>query len=375
LVKSYNPTIKFSRTVIDILSGMNTRKLGSSDLEIPIITLGTMTWGNQNSEADAHSQLDYAINERGLYFIDTAEMYPVPPNKETQGRTETYIGNWLKKRGKRDDLIIASKVSVSSNIVSRDIGPRPRYDRKSIREAIDGSLKRLQTDYIDLYQVHWPERKSNFFGVRGVDRIDENERFVPLEEVLFYLSELVDEGKVRYIGVSNESPWGLAEYLRASRDKNLPRVVSIQNQYSLTNRSFEIGLAEMVLRENIGMLAYSTLGMGALAGKYLGGKKPEGSRLTIYPGKRGLEVNQRYNPKRGQKALKRYVELAKDNNIDPATMAIAFAISREFVTSTIIGATNLDQLKTDINAGEIKLPADILTEIEKIHDDMPNVTQ
>ena len=278
----------------------------------------------------------------------------------------------LKKRDKRDDLIIASKVSISDNIVTRDIGSKPQYDRKSIRDAIEGSLKRLQTDYLDLYQIHWPERKSNFFGVRGFDHLNKNEQFVPIEEVLFYMSELVDEGKIRHIGISNESPWGLAEYLRAAREKDLPRIISIQNQYSLTNRTFEIGLAEMVLRENIGMLAYSALGMGALTGKYLDGKKPEGSRLTIYPD--GGRVNRRYNPKRAQKAIKRYVELAKDNNIDPATLAIAFAASREFVTSTIIGATNLDQLKTDIDAGKVKLSEGILAEIEKIHDDRPNVT-
>lgn len=353
---------------------MKTKKLGSSDLEIPVITLGTMTWGNQNSEAEAHAQLDYAVDERGLYFIDTAEMYAIPPSKETQGRTEAYIGNWLKKRGKRDDLIIASKVSISDNIVTRDIGSNPRYDRKSIREAIDGSLRRLQTDYIDLYQVHWPERKSNFFGVRGIDSLSKNEQFVPIEEVLFYLSELVDEGKIRHIGVSNESPWGLAKYLCASHEKNLPRIASIQNQYSLTNRSFEIGLSEMVMREGIGMLAYSPLDMGVLTGKYLDGQRPPSARLTFYPGKRGREVNQRYNPERAQKAVKRYVELARDNDIDPATLAIAFAVSREFITSTIIGATNLDQLKLDIDAAEVKLSEDILAEIEKIHDDMPNVT-
>lgn len=349
---------------------MNIKKLGSSELEIPVITLGTMTWGNQNTEAEAHAQLDYAVDARGLYFLDTAEMYPIPPSKKFQGRTETYIGNWLKKRGKRDDLIIASKVSVSDNIATRDIGPRPRYDRKSIREAIEGSLKRLQTDYIDLYQVHWPERKSNFFGVRGVSHVDKNERFVPLEEVLFYMSELVDEGKIRYIGVSNESPWGVAEYLRASRDKSLPRIVSIQNQYSLTNRTFEIGLSEMVLRENIGMLAYSPLGFGVLSGKYLDGKKPDGTRLAIYTER----INQRYNPKRAQQAIKRYVELAKDHGLAPATFALAFVTSREFVTSAIIGATNLEQLKENIDAGEVKLSDNILSEIEKIHDDLPNVT-
>jgi len=351
---------------------MNTKKLGSSDLVVPAITLGTMTWGNQNSESEAHQQLGYAVDERGLYFIDTAEMYAVPPSKQTQGRTESYIGNWLKKRGKREDLIIASKVSISDNIVTRDIDLPPRYDRTSIRQAVEGSLKRLQTDYIDLYQVHWPERYSNFFGVRGFDQLHNDEQFVPIEEVLSYMSELVDEGKIKHIGISNESPWGLAEYLRVPREKNLSKIVSIQNQYSMTNRTFEIGLAEMVLRENIGMLAYSPLGMGALTGKYLDGHKPTGARLTIYPD--GGRVDNRYNPNRAQIAIKRYVELARDHGMDPATLAIGFVSSRQFVTSTIIGATDLNQLKTDIDAGEVELSEDILTEIEKIHEDMPNVT-
>lgn len=350
---------------------MKKKYLGSSNLEVPIITLGTMTWGEQNSESDAHEQLDYAVDERGLNFIDTAEMYAVPPSKKTQGRTETYIGKWLKRRGKRDDLIIASKVSVSDNIVTREVGSPHRYDRKTIRAAIDGSLKRLQTDYIDLYQVHWPERNSNFFGKRGIDRLESNEEFVPIDEVLTHLSELVDEGKVRHLGISNESPWGLNEYLRASREKSLPRIVSIQNQYSLTNRTFEIGLSEIALRENIGMLAYSPLGMGALTGKYLDGAKPKGARFTIFDRDR---INQRYNPSRAQNAIKRYVELARDNGLDPATLAIAFCNSKNFITSTIIGATKIDQLKTDIDAGEVTLSDEIRTEIEKIHLEIPNIT-
>lgn len=347
---------------------MQKRRIGSSDLEVPGICLGTMTWGQQNTEAEAHDQLDYAVDERGLTFIDTAEIYPIPPEKEKQGRTETYIGNWLKKRGKRDDLTIASKVAASQLLKTRDTGGTPRYDRNNIRDAIDGTLKRLQTDYIDLYQVHWPERNTNFFGVRGYKH-DPNDSSTPLEETLEALAELVKEGKVRYIGVSNETPWGVAEYLRLAREKNLPKIVSIQNQYSLTNRTFEIGLAEFSMKEDVNLLAYSPLSMGVLSGKYLGGAKPEGARFTVSDRNRD-----RYTPKHAQPAIRRYVDLAKDNGLDPSQMAIAFVLSREFVPSVIIGATNLEQLKAGIGSADVELSDKILEEIEKIHHGFPDVT-
>ena len=347
---------------------MQKRVIGSSDLEVPVICLGTMNWGQQNNEADAHAQLSYAVDERGLTFIDTAEMYPVPPEKEKQGRTETYIGNWLKKHGQRDRLTIATKTGAGQFIQTRDTGPVPHYDRKSIREAIDGSLKRLQTDYVDLYQIHFPERKTNFFGIRDYKH-DPDDKSTPIEETLSALGELVKEGKVRYIGVSNETPWGVAEYLRLAREKSLPKIVSIQNQYSLTNRTFEIGLAEMTIKENIGLLPYSSLNMGVLSGKYLDGAKPAGARFTLYD--RNI---QRYNPTHAQKAVKRYVQIAKDNHLDPTQMALAFVISREFVTSVIIGATKLEQLTSNIASADVTLSDKVLAEIEKVHTEFPDVT-
>jgi aryl-alcohol dehydrogenase-like predicted oxidoreductase len=241
---------------------MQKRLLGQIDLKVPVITLGTMTWGQQNTETQAHDQLSYAVDERGLYFLDTAEVYPVPLRSDKQGLTETYIGNWLAKRGRRDDLLLASKVGASPQIRTRDLHGTPRYDRQSIRDAIEGSLKRLQTDYLDLYQVHWPERQTNFFGVRGYVHPNQDDS-TPILEVLMALGEIVKEGKVRYIGVSNETPWGLMQYLNLAREHNLPRIVSIQNQYSLANRTFEIGLAEIAIKEQVSLLAYSPLNMGA----------------------------------------------------------------------------------------------------------------
>jgi len=344
------------------------RKLGDSELLVPVICLGTMNFGQQNSEADAHKQLSYAVDERGYYFIDTAEMYPVPPETAKQGRTETYIGNWLKKHGKRDDLVIATKVGAGNFIGTRDAGPVPHYDRKSIREAVEGSLSRLQTDYIDLYQVHFPERKTNFFGIRGYTHAQVGDS-TPIEETLSALAELVTEGKIRYIGISNETPWGVAEYLRLSREKSLPKVVTIQNQYSLLNRTFEIGLAEMAIKEQVSLLPYSPLNMGVLSGKYLDDAKPAGARFTVY--ERNVH---RYNPPRAQEAVKRYIRVADENGLDPAQMALAFAISRDFVGSVIIGATKLEQLKSDLDSSKLVLSDKVLAQIEDVHAEFPDVT-
>ncbi len=347
---------------------MKTNKLGSSDLQIPELTLGTMTWGQQNTEAQAHEQLNYAVEERGLYFIDTAEMYPVPPEKELQGRTETYIGNWLNKRGKRDDLIIATKIAAGAQIGTRDTGAKPRYDRQSIRDAIEGSLQRLQTDYIDLYQVHFPERKTNFFGVRGYEQ-NQPDDATPIEETLIALNELVQEGKVRYIGVSNETPWGVMQYLNLAEKLNLPKIVSIQNQYSLTNRTFEIGLSEIALKEKIGLLVYSALNMGALSGKYLDGQRPEGARFSLTN-----RNSPRYMPPHADAATKEYVNLAKAHGLDPSQMALAFTRTRPFVASTIIGATTLEQLKSDIDSADITLSSEVLDGIRDIYTRYPDVT-
>lgn len=352
---------------------MEKRTLGSSGIEVPVICLGTMTWGEQNTEAEAHEQLTYAVDERGINFLDTAEFYPIPADPETQGRTETYIGTWLKKRGKRDDLVIATKVAVSQHIRTRDLRGKPTYDRQSIREAIEGSLKRLQTDYVDLYQVHFPERKVNFFGKRSYVHHEDDDA-TEIEHTLEVLGELVKEGKVRHIGVSNETPWGVMEYLRIARERSLPKIVSIQNQYSLTNRTFDIGLAEMCIKEEIGLLAYSSLNMGILTGKYEGGKMPEGSRFAM---KKFIEPSRsRYNPqhKYAQEAIAGYIQIARDHGLDPAQMALAFVASRQPVTSVIIGATNLEQLKTDIDAGELKLSNDVQKAIEDLYLQMPDVT-
>jgi aryl-alcohol dehydrogenase-like predicted oxidoreductase len=348
---------------------MQYRKLGVTDINVSLICLGSMNWGEQNSEKDAHEQLDYAISQ-GVNFIDTAEIYPIPPNAESQGRTETYIGTWLNKRGKRDDLIIASKVvGRSPNPYIRN-GETPCFDRSNIRKAIEGSLKRLQTDYLDLYQLHWPDRNTNYFGKRGYVH-DPSDTSVPIEETLEALQELIKEGKVRYIGVSNETAWGIMEYFRLHQEKHLPRIQNIQNPYSLLMREYETALAEISIKKQISLLVYSPLSMGVLTGKYLHGKFPPGSRYTYknYKERNGA----RYNPSHAQAAIEAYVSLAKKHGLDPAQMALAFVNSREFVTSTIIGATSLEQIKTNIGSVAVTLSQEVLHEIEAIHTKYPNL--
>lgn len=346
---------------------MKYKILPNTDLKVSTICLGTMTWSKQNTEADAHAQLDFAVSH-GINFIDTAEVYPIPTDPFLQGSTETYIGNWLAKTGKRKELIIATKVSPSDAIRTRGVEGKARLDRKSIKEAIEGSLKRLQTDYIDLYQIHWPERKTNFFGIRGYVHHDDDDA-TAIEETLAVVSELVSEGKIRYVGVSNETPWGVAGYLRLAREKGLARIVTIQNQYSLINRTFEIGLAEFAHKEHIGLLAYSPLSMGVLTGKYLEGSKPEGARFTLFERNRP-----RYNPPEAQEAIRRYVDIARKHSLDPAQMAIAFTLMQPFVTSTIIGATTIEQLKTDIDAVDLILSDEVMDDIEAVYKEMPDPT-
>ncbi len=344
---------------------MKTRRLGDSDLQVPIVCLGTMNWGQQCDEQQAHAQLDYAVDERGLKFIDTAEIYPVPITGELQGLTETYIGNWLNKRGKRDDMVIATKVSPSSIVGSRPTGAAGKLDRKSIREAIDGSLQRLQTDYVDLYQVHWPERPIDKFGVRGYQSTKGFES-TSIEETLSALTELVEEGRVKHIGVSNENAYGVSEYLRLAREKGLAKIVSIQNQYSLLNRKFEISSGELCYKNGVGLLAYSVLSMGVLSGKYLGGARPQGARFTE------SSWNGHYNAETVQEPLRRYVGVAKKYGLDPAQMALQFAASREFMGSVIIGATSLEQLKTNIDAFDVPLPPEVEQEIQAIYETHPD---
>lgn len=339
---------------------MQKRTLGQTDLEVSLICLGTMTWGEQNSEAEAFEQLDYAV-DAGINFIDAAEMYPVPPRAETQGATETCLGNWLKRRGRRDDLVIASKVAGPGNGLDYLRGG-PRLTRNHIHEAVDASLNRLQTDYIDLYQVHWPDRSTNFFGQLGY-RHNVDETATPIEETLEALSELVRAGKVRHVGLSNETPWGTMRYLEVAKERGWPRAVSIQNPYNLLNRSFEVGLAEIAHREQVGLLAYSPLAFGVLSGKYLGGKRPEGARLTLF------ERFQRYNSKQVEAATQAYADLAAQHGLSLTHLALAYVNSRDFLTSNIIGATTMEQLRENIESAQVTLSEDVLKGIEAIHKD------
>ena len=343
---------------------MKYRRLGRTDLDVSVICLGTMTYGEQNSEAEAHEQLDYATHN-GVNFIDTAEMYPVPPNEKTQGYTETFVGTWLKKRARRDDLIIATKVSGPG--MQTYLRDGPRLQAKHIRAAVEDSLRRLQTDYIDLYQTHWPERDTNFFGKLDYVHDAANDG-TPVEETLRALEELVSAGKVRHIGVSNETPWGVAEHLRLADAQSLPRIVSVQNPYSLLNRTFEIGLAEFAMRDQAGLLAYSPLGFGVLSGKYLDGKKPDGARLSLAV----FEHFTRYSNDKAEEATKRYADIARAAGMTPAVLALAFVNTREFVTSNIIGATTMEQLKEDIDSINVELDDAVLEEIEAVHAAMPN---
>jgi aryl-alcohol dehydrogenase-like predicted oxidoreductase len=343
---------------------MNQNRLGSSDLNVSSICLGTMTWGEQNSESEAHQQLDYAVS-RGVNFIDAAEMYPVPPRPETQGSTETCLGTWLRKQ-KRDDLVVATKITAPGRGFRWVRGGPTAVDAKSIREALDGSLKRLQTDYVDLYQIHWPDRYLPLFGNTFFDPKQERAT-IPVEEQLEALAGFIKAGKVRYVGLSNESPWGAMEFIRLARSEGLPMVASIQNAYNLLNRSYEPGLSEVTRREGVPLLAYSPLAFGHLSGKYLNGAKPAGARLTRFP-----PFGQRYDKPNVPAASQAYAELAKRAGLSPATLAIAFAHSRWFCASTIVGATNLAQLKENVDAASVALPESVLAEIDAIHVRYPN---
>ncbi|MCE8053894.1 NADP(H)-dependent aldo-keto reductase [Billgrantia desiderata] len=340
---------------------MQTRPLGDTGIEVSRLCLGTMTFGEQNSESDAHDQLDRAV-AFGINFIDAAEMYPVPPRAETQGRTEAYIGSWLKRRESRDDVIIATKVTGPG---LEHIRGGPRLNREHIHQAIDASLERLQTDYVDLYQLHWPERSTNYFGRLGYEH-DEEENAVSLEETLGVLKELVDAGKVRAIGLSNETPWGVMKALQLAERLGLPRVASIQNPYNLLNRSFEVGLAEIAHRENVGLLAYSPLAFGVLSGKYLDGARPENARLTLF------ERFKRYTSPLAEQATRAYVDIAREHDLDPAQMALAFVNSRSFLTSNIIGATTMEQLEDNLASESLKLEQSVLEAIEEVHRRIPN---
>ncbi len=337
--------------------------LPNTNIKVSKICLGTMTFGEQNTESEAHEQLNYAF-EKGINFIDTAEMYSVPGRKETQGSTEKYIGNWLKNQ-KRENLVIATKITGPSAGLSY-IRDAMEFSSKVISRALEKSLKRLQTDYIDVYQLHWPERSTNFFGNRNYKHNFKEQWEDNFKNVIEKLDALVKEGKIRHYGVSNETPWGLMRHLDESSINNLTRCKTIQNPYSLLNRTFEIGLAEISMREKVGLLAYSPMAFGMLSGKYLHGKMPKNARLTLFP------VFSRYNSSQSQFLTQKYVDLAKKLNNSIAELSLAFVNQQPFVTSTIIGATSIEQLKENIGSINVKLSEETLKEIDKIQELQPN---
>ena len=339
---------------------MKYKKLPNTDLKVSLLCLGTMTYGEQNNEKEAHEQLDYSISN-GVNFIDTAEMYAIPPREETQGRTEEIIGTWLAKRKDREKIILATKVAGPGMEYLRG---GSRLNKKNIFQAVDDSLRRLQTEYIDLYQLHWPERKTNFFGRLGYEYSDE--MGVPIEETLEAMSGLVKSGKVRHIGVSNETPWGTNKYLQLAKDAGHEKIITIQNPYSLLNRIYEVGLAEISRHENIGLLAYSPLGFGQLTGKYIN-KTDSNSRLGLYG-----DWFTRYSNQNCLDAVKEYSKIAHKHNISLTHLALAFVNTRPFVTSNIIGATTMDQLKENIQSIDIELSEEALEEVNEVHLNQPN---
>ena len=341
---------------------MEYRKLGESDLHISALSLGTMTFGEQNNESEAHEQLDYAVS-RGVNFIDTAEIYPVPPCAETAHRTETYIGTWLKNQ-QRDKLIVATKIAGPSRGFSW-IRNGPRINREHLNAALDASLKRLQTDYVDLYQIHWPDRYVPMFGSTSYESDQEHDT-TPIAEQLQALAALVKAGKVRHIGLSNETPWGVMEFVRCAEQLGLPKIISVQNAYHLMNRSFENGLAEVCSQTNVGLLAYSTLAFGHLTGKYISDPNAKG-RINQF-----ANFGQRYNKINVPAASKEYVRIAQEAGLSPATLALAFARTRWFTSSVILGATNLNQLKENLDSAEVVLSTEVLEKIEAVHSRYPN---
>lgn len=343
---------------------MEYRRLGQTDVKVSVICLGTMTWGEQNTQEEAFQQLDLALAE-GVNFIDVAEMYPVPPRAETYAETERIIGRWLEQRRNREKCVLATKVTGRSDGFPYIRGGNPCLDRKNIFAAVDASLTRLRTDYIDLYQLHWPDRNTNYFGKLGYEHV-EDDTSVPIIESLRALDDLVKEGKVRHIGLSNETPWGVMSFLQAAQSLSLARIVTVQNPYGLLNRSYEVGLAEMGHREHVGLLAYSPLGFGMLSGKYLNDAKPAGARLTRF------SRFSRYSNPLGKAATQAYVQIAQKYGLDPAQMALAYTNSRPFLTSTIIGATSLAQLSSNIASTSLSLSTAVLEEIENVHERVPN---
>ncbi len=341
---------------------MNYKKLGNTDLNVSTICLGTMTWGEQNSEIEAFEQMNYAL-DNGVNFWDTAELYSVPPRESTYGFTEEIIGNWFTKNKKRKEIILASKVAGPSRGYLRD--GKNSFVGENLENALNNSLKRLKTDYIDLYQLHWPERNVNNFGKLGYTH--KESEWNKFEDVLINLEKFINEGKIKYVGLSNETPWGVMNFMQLSKDKNLPRMMSIQNPYSLLNRSYEVGLAEVSIREQIGCLSYSPLASGYLSGKYRNGAMPKGSRIE-----RDYEFWGRYRKPQSENAIEEYYEISKKYNLDMSQMAIKFCEIQDFMTSVIIGATTMEQLKTNIESVKVNLDKDVINEINAVQRKYPN---
>lgn len=334
--------------------------LGNTDIKVSRICLGTMTWGEQNTQDQAFEQMNYAL-EQGVNFWDTAELYAVPPKAETYGATETMIGNWFAKTGRRNEVVLASKMAGPAEFVEHIRGGKTRFDESQIEQAVDASLKRLQTDYIDLYQLHWPERPTNFFGQLGFDYPSSSPQdLTPMAQTLAALSKQVKAGKIRTIGLSNETAWGTMNFLHLAKTMGLEKIVSVQNPYSLLNRSYEVGLAEVAHQENVGLLAYSPLAFGVLSGKYLK-QMPENARITLFP-----RFDRYLNPQ-ATAATQAYVDLALASSLSPVQMALAYVNSRPFVTANIIGATTMEQLIENIDSIHVTLSSEVLQQIEQIH--------
>ena len=343
---------------------MNYKKLGNTDLDVSTICLGTMTWGEQNSEKEGFEQMDFALSQ-GVNFWDTAEIYSIPMREETYGETEKIIGNWFQKTKKRNDVVLATKVcGNTSNKYIR--GGGNSFGKKKITEALDESLRRLKTDYIDLYQLHWPERSTNFFGDYGYEHDENDKDWTPFEEILESLKKFVEQGKIRYVGLSNETAWGLSKFLELSKMKGLPKMMSVQNPYNLLNRTYEVGLAEISIREQSGLLAYSPLAFGYLTGKYRNNKLPAKSRMQLF------KNFNRYKNENGQKAIDEYYKISKKYNLDFTQMSLKFCEIQHFITSVIIGATTMEQLKTNIESVNVNLNSDIINDINKIQQKYPN---
>lgn len=337
--------------------------LPNTNIKVSKICLGTMTWGNQNTQEEGFSQMNYALDQ-GVNFFDTAELYPVPATAETYAQTERIIGNWFKQTGNRNKIILASKIAGPGDYTAhiRTTG----FSSIAIKEAVENSLKRLQTDYIDLYQLHWPERVTNTFGIRDYKHNNSDPWEDNFHEILHTLNNIIKEGKIREIGISNEKAWGTMRYLEESKQHNLPRMQTIQNAYSLLNRVFEGDMAEIAIRENIGLLAYSPMAFGVLSGKYVKGEAEKNSRLNLFP------RFARYSSSQSTNAVKQYLKIAEANNISLAQMALAFVNNQPFVTSNIIGATTLKQLQENISSIHLELNQEVLQSIQQVHEQIPN---